>query len=257
MSRAEGKNEVRPDDSTWVVLPTYDEAGNLEEIVTEISTHLGEGDRILVVDDDSPDGTGQIADRLAGESPIVEVLHRPTKAGLGAAYVAGFDRALGQGASLVVQMDADFSHDPADLPAMFEAVRDADLVLGSRYVAGGGVTDWGAYRRLLSRGGNLYSRTVLGLPQRDLTGGFKCWRAGALEAVDYRSVSASGYAFQVEMTYRAVEAGLKVVEVPIVFKERTRGESKMSGAIVLEGIVGVPALRFGSGGRPRRSRRAG
>ena len=257
MSRAEGNNEFRPADSTWVVLPTYDEAGNLEEIVTEISTHLGEGDRILVVDDDSPDGTGQIADRLAGESPIVEVLHRPTKAGLGAAYVAGFDRALGQGASLVVQMDADFSHDPADLPAMFEAVRDADLVLGSRYVAGGGVTDWGAYRRLLSRGGNLYSRTVLGLPQRDLTGGFKCWRAGALEAVDYRSVSTSGYAFQVEMTYRAVEADLRVVEVPIIFKERARGESKMSGAIVLEGIVGVPALRFGSGGRSGRSRRAG
>lgn len=256
MARTEGKNEVDPADSTWVVLPTYNEAGNLTEIVNDISVHLVQGDRILVVDDDSPDGTGRIADRLAGESPVVEVLHRPGKAGLGAAYVAGFDRALGQGASVVVQMDADFSHDPAALPAMFEAVRGADLVLGSRYVAGGGVTDWGAYRRLLSRGGNLYSRKVLGLPQRDLTGGFKCWRAEALEAVDYHSVSTSGYAFQVEMTYRAVEAGLRVIEVPIIFKERTRGESKMSGAIVLEGILGVPALRFGPGGGPGRTRGA-
>lgn len=245
-------DEPRATGPIWVVLPTYDEAGNLAEIIGEISVHLGEGDRILVVDDDSPDGTGLIADGLARESELVEVLHRSVKAGLGAAYVAGFDRALDQGASLVVQMDADLSHDPADLPAMFEAARDADLVLGSRYVTGGGITDWGAYRRLLSRGGNLYSRMVLGLPQKDLTGGFKCWRAGALEAVDYRSVSSSGYAFQVEMTYRAVEAGLDVIEVPIVFRERTRGESKMSGAIVVEGVLGVPSLRFGSGRRHKR-----
>jgi len=235
--------------SRWVVLPTYDEAGSIEAIVAAVSRRLDPDDRILVVDDDSPDGTGRIADRLAGESERVEVLHRPGKAGLGPAYVAGFDRALAGGAGLIVQMDADFSHDPDSLPVLFEAAREADLVLGSRYVEGGQVTEWGFVRRALSRGGNLYSRAVLGLSQRDLTGGFKCWRADALREVDFRTVESSGYAFQVELTYRAVRCGLKVVEVPIVFRERTTGESKMSGSIVAEAVAGIPALRFGSRSR--------
>ena len=231
--------------SRWVVLPTYDEAGNIEPMVDAVSRHLAPGDRILIVDDASPDGTGRIADRLAVENDLVEVLHRAGKAGLGAAYVAGFERALAGGAALVVQMDADFSHDPATLPLLFDAAAGADLVLGSRYVDGGEVTEWGRVRRLLSRGGNLYSRTVLGLPQKDLTGGLKCWRADALRAVEFETVDLSGYGFQVELTYRAVLAGLDVVEVPITFRERTIGESKMSGRIVGEAVLGVPALRFG------------
>ncbi len=238
--------------SRWVVLPTYDEAGNIEPMVEAVSSRLEPGDRILIVDDDSPDGTGWIADRLAGDNELVEVLHRTGKAGLGAAYVAGFERALAGGAGLVVQMDADFSHDPATLPVLFEAAGGADLVLGSRYVEGGEVTEWGRVRRLLSRGGNLYSRAVLGLPLKDLTGGLKCWRADALRAVEFETVDLSGYGFQVELTYRAVRAGLDVVEVPITFRERTVGESKMSGRIVGEAVLGVPALRFGP--RPWRQR---
>lgn len=240
--------------SRWVVLPTYDEAGNIEAMVEAVSHRLARGDRILIVDDDSPDGTGRIADRLAGENDLVEVLHRTGKAGLGPAYVSGFERALAGGAGLVVQMDADFSHDPATLPVLFEAAARADLVLGSRYVEGGEVTEWGRVRRLLSRGGNLYSRAVLGLSLMDLTGGLKCWRADALRAVEFETVDLSGYGFQVELTYRAVQAGLDVVEVPITFRERTVGESKMSGRIIGEAVLGVPALRFGLRRRPRRAR---
>jgi dolichol-phosphate mannosyltransferase len=226
------------------VLPTYDEASNLEPLVIAVRERLPGTGRILIVDDNSPDGTGQIADRLAGEVEDVSVLHRPRKEGIGPAYVAGFRRALEGGAELVAQMDADFSHDPADLPRLLEAAEDADLVLGSRYVHGGGVADWGPVRRAISRGGSAYARTLLGVPIRDMTGGFKVFRRRAVEAIDLGSISAAGYAFQVETTFRAIRAGLRVVEVPITFSERRVGESKMSGGIVLEAALQVPAMRL-------------
>jgi dolichol-phosphate mannosyltransferase len=227
----------------WLVLPTYDEAPNVERIVVAAREQLPDGARILIVDDNSPDGTGRIADRLEAELPSVSVLHRARKEGIGPAYVAGFRRALGEGAELVVQMDADFSHDPADLPRLIEAAAGADLVLGSRYVDGGAVTDWGPVRQLISRGGSAYARAVLGVPVRDLTGGFKVFRRDVLEAIDLESISAAGYAFQVETTYRAVRAGFRVVEVPITFTERRVGESKMTGGIVLEAALKVPGMR--------------
>jgi dolichol-phosphate mannosyltransferase len=230
--------------SVWLIVPTYNEAPNIEPLVGAVRKVLPASRRILIVDDSSPDGTGQIADRLAAEHEEVEVLHRPRKEGLGPAYLAGFRQALGQGAELVLQMDADFSHDPAYVPRLIDASRNADLVLGSRYVSGGGVTEWGPTRRLISRGGSAYARTVLGVRIRDLTGGFKCWRREALEAVDLDSVDSRGYAFQIEMTYRAIRAGFRVVEVPIVFRERRVGASKMTGLIVTEAIWRVPALRF-------------
>jgi dolichol-phosphate mannosyltransferase len=228
---------------TWLVLPTYDEASNLERIVDAAREHLPEGARILVVDDNSPDGTGDIADRLASEFPGVSVLHRARKEGIGPAYVAGFRHALDEGADLVAQMDADFSHDPADLPRLIEAAGAADLVLGSRYVDGGAVTDWGPVRRAISRGGSAYARTVLGVPVRDLTGGFKVFRRPVLEAIELDSISSTGYAFQVETTYRAVREGFRIVEVPITFTERRVGESKMTGGIVLEAALKVPRMR--------------
>jgi dolichol-phosphate mannosyltransferase len=194
----------------WLVLPTYNEAENLEPIVRAARDRLRDGDRILVVDDNSPDGTGGIADRLASEVDGVEVLHRPGKQGLGRAYLAGFRRALDGGADLVLEMDADFSHDPADLPRLVAAAEHADLVLGSRYVAGGSVTDWGLLRRLVSRGGSWYARTVLGVEVRDLTGGFKCFRRSVLDSLDLESVHADGYGFQIELTYRAIKAGSKL-----------------------------------------------
>jgi dolichol-phosphate mannosyltransferase len=229
--------------SIWLVLPTYDEASNVERIVVAAREQLPDGAVILIVDDNSPDGTGQIADRLEAELPGVSVLHRARKDGIGPAYVAGFRRALDEGAELVAQMDADFSHDPADLPRLIDAASDADLVLGSRYVDGGAVTDWGPVRRLISRGGSAYARTVLGVPVRDLTGGFKVFRRDVLEAIDLESISSAGYAFQVETTYRAVRAGFRVVEVPITFTERRVGESKMTGGIVLEAALRVPGMR--------------
>jgi dolichol-phosphate mannosyltransferase len=224
-----------------VVLPTYNEAGNLERLVRAVLEH---DVRVLVVDDNSPDGTGAIADRLADELDAVEVLHRPRKAGLGRAYLAGFDHALRSGAELVIEMDADFSHDPADLPLLVAAAGDADLVLGSRYIEGGGVVDWGLLRRALSRGGSFYARTVLGVPVRDLTGGFKCFRREVLEAIAPTGVQANGYAFQIELTYRAIRAGFRVTEVPIVFRDRAVGRSKMTPAIALEAVWRVPALRL-------------
>jgi dolichol-phosphate mannosyltransferase len=230
--------------SVWLVVPTYNEADNIEALVGAVRKVLPTSRRILIVDDSSPDGTGRIADRLAAEHDDVEVLHRPLKEGLGPAYLAGFRRALEQGADLVVQMDADFSHDPAFLPRFLDAARNADLVLGSRYVPGGGVAEWGPTRRFVSRWGSAYARVMLGVRVRDLTGGFKCWRREALEAVDLDSVASRGYAFQVEMTYRAIEAGLRVVEVPIVFRDRRVGSSKMSRAIVAEAIWRVPAMRL-------------
>jgi dolichol-phosphate mannosyltransferase len=199
---------------------------------------------VLVVDDSSPDGTGEIADRLASEFPQVEVLHRRAKEGLGRAYLAGFAYALDAGADFVLEMDSDFSHDPKDLPRLLEAAKDADLVLGSRYVEGGAVTDWGLTRRIVSRGGSAYARHVLGIPVRDLTGGFKCFRRKVLETIDLGSIHTGGYGFQIELTYRAIQAGFRVVEVPIVFRDRQAGVSKMSARIAVEAVWKVPALRM-------------
>jgi dolichol-phosphate mannosyltransferase len=227
----------------WLVLPTFNEAGYLEQLVRSALANMPAGSRILVVDDNSPDGTGEIAERLAAELPL-EVLHRPKKEGLASAYVAGFGHVLGQGAGLVLQMDADLSHDPADLRRLIEAGDRADVVLGSRYVPGGEVCDWSLLRRAISRGGSTYARLVLGVGVSDLTGGFKCFRREVLESIDLDDISSQGYAFQVEMTYRALQRGFKVLEIPIVFRDRRVGESKMSRAIVLEAVWRVPLLRF-------------
>jgi len=235
---------------SWLVLPTYNEAENIEAFVEAARAKLTAPFQVLIVDDGSPDGTGEIADRLAARHEDVSVLHRPRKEGLGPAYIAGFRHALAAGAELVLEMDSDFSHDPAYLPRLLDAAQRADVVLGSRYVAGGGVSDWGPLRRAISRGGSAYARLVLGLDVRDLTGGFKCLRREVLETIDLDTVQARGYAFQVEMTYRAIEAGFKVVEVPIVFRDRRAGASKMNRAIVAEAVWRVPMLRFGSPRRP-------
>jgi len=229
------------------VLPTYNEAENVDAIVRAALPHLastGIGHHVLVVDDGSPDGTGDIADRLAAEIEAVQVLHRPGKDGIGPAYLAGFAHAMANGADLLLEMDADFSHDAADLPRLIEAANRADLVLGSRYVPGGGVSDWGLGRRLISRGGSLYAQMLLGVPIHDLTGGFKCFRREVLESLDLKSVGTDGYGFQIEMTYRAIRAGFRVEEVPIVFRDRRVGSSKMSARIALEAFLKVPFLRF-------------
>jgi dolichol-phosphate mannosyltransferase len=233
----------------WLVLPTYNEAENLEPIVRAsldvIRRNAGNGHRILIVDDGSPDGTGAIADRLAAELPDeIEVLHRRAKSGLGRAYLDGFRRALDAGAALVCEMDADFSHDPADLERLLRAADDADLVLGSRYVPGGRVEGWDLLRRVVSRGGCWYAQHVLGLHVRDLTGGFKCYRREVLEAIALDTVRSQGYAFQVELTYRAVRHGFRVREIPIVFRDREVGTSKMSPRIALEAVWRVPQMRF-------------
>jgi dolichol-phosphate mannosyltransferase len=228
----------------WVILPTYNEAKNLEPLVDAVRERLPESRRVLIVDDNSPDGTGEIADRLASEHDDVAVLHRAVKEGLGPAYIAGFREALAGGAELVVEMDADFSHDPANLPQLLRAAGEADLVIGSRYVRGGGVTDWGPMRRFVSRGGSAYARAVLGIDIRDLTGGFKCLRRRVLERIDLDSIASLGYAFQVEVTYRAIQSGFRVVEIPIVFRDRQQGKSKMSNAIVAEAMWRVPAMRL-------------
>ena len=236
----------------WLILPTYNEAENIAPVVTSARRVLAAaapgGFRILVVDDDSPDGTGAIADDLAAAHDDVEVLHRTVREGLGPAYVAGFARALEGGAGYVFEMDSDLSHDPADLARLLAAVREggADLALGSRYVPGGGVTDWGRIRQAISRGGSWYARRVLGLELRDLTGGFKCFRADVLRAIDLPSVRSRGYAFQVELTYRAIVSGYRVVEVPIVFRDRALGSSKMSWHITVEAARLVPQLRRGA-----------
>ena len=235
-----GTNDV------WVVLPTYNEAENLEQIAGAILEQLPESGRILIVDDNSPDGTGEIADGLAERNERIQVLHRPIKEGLGPAYLAGFAVALEGGAERIVEMDADFSHDPSYLPSLIAATDDADLAIGSRYVDGGGVRDWGPTRRFISRGGSAYARIALGLRVRDLTGGFKCFRREVLEAIDLETIEARGYAFQVETTYRTIKAGFRVVEVPFVFRDRTAGSSKMTGAIVAEAMWRVPTLRFRS-----------
>jgi dolichol-phosphate mannosyltransferase len=232
----------------WLVLPTYNEVENIEPFVAAVRAKLPGSARILIVDDNSPDGTGEIADRLAAEHKEVNILHRPRKEGLGPAYIAGFRRALGEGAGLVLEMDSDFSHEPAYLPRLLEAAENADLVIGSRYVPGGSVGDWGAMRRVISRGGSTYARLVLGVDVRDLTGGFKCFRREVLETLDLDAVQTRGYAFQVELTYRAIRHGFKVVEVPIAFRDRRVGSSKMDRSIVVEAVWRVPLLRFGGGG---------
>ncbi|HET9461455.1 MAG TPA: polyprenol monophosphomannose synthase [Gaiellaceae bacterium] len=226
-------------------LPTYNERENLEPMIQALGQVLDTAqDRVLVIDDASPDGTGEIADRLAAELPWVSVLHRPAKEGIGPAYIAGLRWALGEDAELVLEMDCDFSHSPADVPRLISAAADADLVLGSRYVPGGGTENWGLMRRFVSRGGCLYAQILLGMRVRDLTGGFKCFRRAALEAIDLDALSAHGYAFQIEATYRVRRAGLRVVEIPITFVERRAGASKMTGAIVAEAIWKVPLLRL-------------
>jgi dolichol-phosphate mannosyltransferase len=227
-----------------ICLPTYNEHENLEPMVRALAELRLEGLEVLVIDDSSPDGTGEIADRLAGEWSWVHVLHRERKEGLGPAYLAGFRHALELGADLVFEMDCDFSHDPRDVPRLAEATERADLVLGSRYVEGGGTRDWGLVRRFISRGGSLYAQVLLQLGIRDLTGGFKCYRRRVLETIDLDAIDSRGYAFQIETTYRAIRAGFSVVEVPITFADREVGGSKMSRGIVLEAIWKVPALRL-------------
>jgi dolichol-phosphate mannosyltransferase len=244
--------------SLWVVLPTYNEAENIEPLLTALSRQLasvGGRHSLLVVDDSSPDGTGEVADRLATEMAHVEVLHRTAKQGLGPAYLAGFRHALGRGADVVVQMDSDFSHDPADAVRLTAALESCDLALGSRYVPGGGIAGWGTLRRVVSAGGCWYARMVLRLPVRDLTGGFKGWRRDALadllEALQATGSHANGYAFQVETTYRALLRGHRVHELPIVFRDRRAGTSKMTWRIALEAAWRVPALVLAAG-YPRR-----
>ena len=229
-----------------VCLPTYDERENLEPMVRALGEVIDTSrDLVLVVDDGSPDGTGEIADGLAAGLPWLQVLHRERKDGLGRAYLAAFEVALALDAELVLEIDCDFSHDPKQLPRLVAACEEgADLALGSRYVPGGGTRNWGLGRRLVSRGGSLYARMILGVPVHDLTGGFKCFRRAVLEAIDLDSVTANGYAFQIEMTYRAVRGGFRVVELPITFVDRLVGGSKMNRRIVAEAVWKVPALRL-------------
>jgi len=224
-----------------VCLPTYNEHENLEPMLRALGVH---GVRVLVIDDNSPDGTGRLADRLAQELDYVDVLHRPRKEGLGPAYLAGFRRALADGVDRILEMDCDFSHDPKDVPRLIAATEEADLAIGSRYVGGGETVNWGVVRRAISAGGSLYARVLLSVAIRDLTAGFKCYRADVLRTIDLDAVDSKGYAFQIETVYRAVRAGFRVVEVPIRFVDREVGGSKMSRAIVVEAIWKVPALRI-------------
>jgi dolichol-phosphate mannosyltransferase len=226
-----------------VCLPTYNEIENLEPMVRRLLEVLPMGGRVLVIDDSSPDGTGGLADRLASELPAVSVLHRKRKEGLGRAYLAGFGQALADGAELVLEMDCDFSHDPADVPRLIAAVENADVAIGSRYVPGGGTENWGLIRRLISRGASLYTRTLL-MPVHDPTSGFKCFRRVVLKTIDLDAIHSKGYAFQIENVYRSRRAGFRVVEIPITFADRHTGQSKMSRAIVLEAMLRVPALRL-------------
>jgi dolichol-phosphate mannosyltransferase len=229
-----------------VCLPTYNERENLDPMVRALEERLDLArDRVLVIDDNSPDGTGEIADALAAELTWVDVLHRPAKEGLGPAYIDGFGQALAAGAELVLEVDCDFSHDPADVPRLIAACEDgADLAIGSRWVEGGGTVNWGRGRILISRGGSFYARTILGIGIRDVTAGFKCYRRAVLETIALDRVTAKGYGFQIETTYRTLRAGFRVVELPIAFTDRRVGESKMSGAIVVEAMLQVPLIRW-------------
>lgn len=246
MSGCQGARLRNADEPVWVTLPTYNESENITpmlEALIVVFAEAGLDGHILVVDDNSPDGTGELADQVAADNPRVHVLHRTSKDGIGPAYRAGFRYALDAGAQFIVEMDCDFSHDPRAVPSLVAAARDADLVIGSRYVAGGGTRDWGLGRRVISRSGCLYAKTLLHVPVNDLTGGFKCFRRTVLEAIPLDEVHAAGYGFQIEMTYRAVLLGFRVREIPIMFGDRERGQSKMSGAIVLEAAALVPRLR--------------
>jgi len=225
-----------------VCLPTYNERENVELMLAALLERLGADDRILVIDDSSPDGTGELADAIAAREPRVSVLHRPRKDGLGPAYLAGFRQALADGAELVLEIDCDFSHDPDDVPRLIAGTAEADVVLGSRYVRGGRIENWRLLRRIVSRAGSLYAQVLLAAPVRDLTGGFKCYRRAVLETIDLDAVSSRGYAFQIETTYRALRRGFRVLEIPITFVDRREGRSKMSRAIVLEAIWRVPLL---------------
>jgi dolichol-phosphate mannosyltransferase len=225
-----------------VCLPTYNEQDNVVPMTEAILAATPDVD-VLIIDDNSPDGTGQLADGIAAREPRVKVLHRAGKEGLGKAYLAGFEWALGHGYDLILEMDADFSHDPKYLPGMLEAARSADLVLGSRNIPGGGTVNWGVGRKIISRGGSFYARTILGIPVRDLTGGFKCFHRKVLESIDLPTVECSGYAFQIELTFRALRRGFRVVEFPIVFVDRRVGQSKMSKRIVLEALGKVWSIR--------------
>ncbi len=240
-------NQEPVDACVWLILPTYNEAENIGPIVAAVTQRLSECARdhvVLIVDDNSPDGTGKAADQLAQTYPTVRVLHREGKEGLGRAYLAGFGVALENGADLVVEMDADFSHDPRDIARLARAAQnECDLAIGSRYVNGGGVRDWPMLRRLLSRGGCQYARRILGVEVNDLTGGFKCFRADTLRAIALEKVISNGYGFQIELTYRAIRAGKKVKEVPIWFTERRVGTSKMSPQIAIEAAIRVPGLK--------------
>jgi dolichol-phosphate mannosyltransferase len=225
-----------------VCLPTFNERENIEAMLRALQPL---GVRVLVIDDNSPDGTGEIANRLAKELDFVSVLHRERKEGLGPAYLAGFRRTLAEGAEYVLEMDCDFSHDPSDVTRLLAACEaGADLALGSRYVSGGGTANWGLGRRIVSWGGSFYARALLGVRIRDLTGGFKCYRRRVLESIDLDAIDSKGYAFQIETTYRTVRKGFRVVEVPIRFADRTEGHSKMSHGIFLEAVARVPALRL-------------
>jgi dolichol-phosphate mannosyltransferase len=228
-----------------ICLPTYNERENLEPMLRALGEVLGADDAVLVIDDNSPDGTGEIADRLAAELSYVRVLHRAVKQGIGPAYLDGFRNALAAGAELVLELDCDFSHDPKDVPLLIAAAEEgADLVLGSRYVRGGSIPNWGVVRRAISLGGNLYAQVVLQSRIRDLTGGFKCFRRPVLETIDLDAIDSRGYAFQIETTYRVMRAGFRVVEIPIAFVDREHGHSKMSRAIVLEAVWKVPLVRL-------------
>lgn len=240
--------------SCWVCIPTYNEIENVAPLVAAALAALQRAavePTVLVIDDNSPDGTGDLVEALAEQDPRIRVLHRGSKGGIGPAYIDGFRLALRSGADLIIEMDCDFSHDPADLPRLVATTSTADLVLGSRYIAGGHVANWGPIRRLISQGGSTYARLVLGLPIRDLTGGFKCFTRKVLETIPLDEVAGQGYVFQIEMTYRATLAGFTVQEIPITFSDRTAGESKMSGAIVWEAVRSVPRLRSRLGHRER------
>lgn len=229
--------------SAVICIPTYNEAENIQAIVPaifEVVPHV----HILVIDDNSPDGTGALADRMAAEDGRIHVLHRTEKAGLGPAYLAGFAWALEQGYDQILEMDADFSHQPKYLPAMLGGLEGVDVVVGSRYTAGGGTQNWGLARRLISRGGGLYARTILGIPVQDLTAGFVAWRREVLENLDLSRIGASGYVFQIEMKYRAFQAGYKILEIPITFPDREVGVSKMTPAIALEAVVRVWEIKL-------------
>lgn len=255
-----GASKLATSGPVWVCVPTYNERENVEALVTAVRTSLalaGIDGHVLVVDDGSPDGTGAIADEMAARDSHIHVLHRHEKEGIGPAYVAGFKHALANGAVLVLEMDCDFSHDPADVPRLVAAAVNADLVLGSRYTKGGGVAEWGLIRRAISRGGCLYAQMILRTRQRDLTGGFKCFRRAVLETLPLDEVAGQGYGFQIEMTYRTLLAGFTVIEIPITFTDRTRGESKMSGHIVTEAARLVPRIRRRLGSLPRSARRPG